>query len=401
MTTGTPGFVGGRLTEARQAFGLTKVALAEMINVSPAAVSQYESGPQSPRSDVMDRLCDKLGFPRAFFMRATVQESTDPIFWRSNASATQIARERSLQRLRWLNEITYYLKEYLDFPKLDLPKIRMADNFRSLTAAEIELYAQQCRDWWNFGLGPIPDLLLELENSGVITARINVAADTLDAFSQWSASGIPYVVLARDKASAVRSRFDAAHELFHLLLHRQVDRRRVNSKTDWKILEQQAHRFAAAFLLPAKSFSEELWAPSLDGMLARKERWKVSVAMMIVRCEHIRLIDQDQAKRLWINYNRRGWRGEEPLDAVLKAEQPRLLRRSVEAIVGEGIKSKEQVVDDLSLPAREIEELCSLPGGYLSGRQAELKAFPKLKSSGNISQSSGDVISIFDRKKQE
>src|SRR4030081_572679 len=102
MTTGTAGFVRERLTEARQAYGLTKVALAEMINVTPAAVSQYENGPQSPRPDVLDRIVDKLGFPRSFFLRPAVQDGAAPIFWRSNATATQTARDRSLQRLRWM-----------------------------------------------------------------------------------------------------------------------------------------------------------------------------------------------------------------------------------------------------------------------------------------------------------
>jgi hypothetical protein len=136
-------------------------------------------------------------------------------------------------------------------------------------------------------------------------------------------------------------------------------------------------------------------------MLARKDRWKVSIGMMIVRCEHIGLINQDQAKRLWINYNRRGWRGDEPLDSVLTQEEPRILRRSIEALVNEGIKTKEQIIEDLSLPAREIEDLCALPVGYLSGRQADLKAFPKLKAStaGTVLGSSGEVISIFDRKR--
>jgi Zn-dependent peptidase ImmA (M78 family)/transcriptional regulator with XRE-family HTH domain len=401
MTIGTTGFIGERLTEARQAFGLTKVALAEMINVTSAAISQYENGPQSPRADVMDRLCDKLGFPRSFFLNSPVADEDDPMFWRSNASATQIARERCHPRLRWLKEITSYQKQFLDFPKLVLPPIHAPDDFRTLTSAQIEHVANECREWWNFGSGPIPDLLLELENSGVVTARINVAADSLDAFSQWSTSyRTPFVVLGKDKASAVRSRFDAAHELAHLLLHRKVDRRRVKNTADWKILETQAHRFAAAFLLPAKSFSDELWAATLDGMMARKERWKVSIAMMIVRCEHIGIINQDQAKRLWINYNRRGWRGEEPLDAVLKSEQPRVLRRGFETLVDEGVRTKEQIVSDLSLPEREIEQLCSLPAGYLSGQKAEIKAFPRLKQQdGAQNERSADIVSIWDRKK--
>jgi Zn-dependent peptidase ImmA (M78 family) len=241
---------------------------------------------------------------------------------------------------------------------------------------------------------------LELENSGVVTARINVAADSLDAFSQWStAFHTPFVILGKDKASAVRSRFDAAHELAHLLLHPKVDHRRVKNTADWKILETQAHRFAAAFLLPAKSFSDELWAATLDGMMARKERWKVSIAMMIVRCEHIGIINQDQAKRLWINYNRRGWRGEEPLDAVLKSEEPRVLRRGFETLINEGVRTKEQIVDDLSLPAREIEQLSALPAGYLSGQNAEIKALPRLKQLDTPqNDQSAEIVSLWERK---
>ena len=403
MTIGTPGFVKERLTEARQAFGLTKVALADMIDVTPAAISQYENGPQSPRADVMERLCQKLNFPWSFFLRPVVANDDDPVFWRSNASATQIARERSFPRLNWLKEIRTYHGDYFDFPKLELPTFVLPDDFRDLSARHIDQFAQQCREWWNFGLGPIPDLLLELENSGVVTARIHVAADTLDAFSQWASSaGSPYIVLGKDKSSAVRSRFDAAHELAHMLLHRRVDRKRVNSKTDWKLLEQQANRFSAAFLLPAKSFVDELWAPTLDSMLSRKERWKVSVAMMIVRCEQLGLTNQDQTKRLWINYNRRGWRGDEPLDKVIKFEEPRVIRRSFEALINERIKSKDQILDDLSLPAREIEELSALPPGYLSGKQAEVKALPRLKiaQSSDPASQGAEIISLHDRTKK-
>jgi Zn-dependent peptidase ImmA (M78 family)/transcriptional regulator with XRE-family HTH domain len=401
MTIGTHGFVGARLTEARQAFGLTKVALAEMVNVSPVAITQYENGPQSPRSDVMDRLCDKLGFPRTFFLNSSVQDEDSPLFWRSTATATKMARERCYPRLHWLKEVTAYQKQYLDFPKLDLPRFHVPDDFKSLTFSQIDRIAQECREWWNFGVGPIPDLLLEMENSGIVTARINVAADSLDAFSQWSSTyETPFVILGKDKASAVRSRFDAAHELFHLLAHRNVDRRHVKNTSDWKLLEEQAHRFAAAFLLPAKSFVDELWAPTLDGMLARKERWKVSIAMMIVRCEHIGIVNSDQVKRLWINYNRRGWRGEEPLDNILKFEEPRLLRRGFEALVDENVRSKEQIIDDLCLPPRELEQLSALPPGYFSGSNAEVKAFPKLKTiEAEPRVGSADVVSLWDRKK--
>jgi Zn-dependent peptidase ImmA (M78 family)/transcriptional regulator with XRE-family HTH domain len=402
MTVGTAQFVGARLTEAREAFGLTKTALSELIGVTPMAVSQYESGPQTPRADVFERIVEKFSYPHSFFLRPVVTEEADPIFWRSNATATKVARQRALQRLKWVKQITAYLLQYFNMPTVSFPDFGITEgNFRSLLSADIENFAQQMRDHWNFGTAPIPDLILELENSGAIVSKINIGAETLDAFSQWSGKlGMPFVVLGKEHASAVRSRFDAAHELGHLVLHRDIDRKRVNSKEDWKLIETQAHRFGAAFLLPAKSFCDELWAPTLDGFLSLKDKWRVSVGMMIVRSKHVGIIDDFDSQRLHINYNRRGWRIEEPLDSVLKQEQPRLLRRSFQSLIQEGIRTKGQVMEDLALPAREIEELSATPAGFLTGMNAEIKAFPALKETvKQFEQKSGaEIVPLFGGK---
>jgi Zn-dependent peptidase ImmA (M78 family) len=361
------------------------------------------SGPQSPRQDVLDKIIEKLGYSRAFFLRPTSSDDEEPIFWRSNSSATKIARQRALQRLRWAKETTDYLLQFFDLPSVEFLDFKVSEaNFRDLTSNQIERFSQECREFWNFGIGPVPDLLLELENSGAITARINMGAETLDAFSQWSGRlGIPFVVLGEDHASAVRSRFDAAHELGHLVLHRHIDRRRVSSTEDWKILEQQAHRFSASFLFPSKAFNEELWAATLDGFLALKERWRVSISMMIMRAKHVGIIDQSDVQRLYINYNRRGWRTEEPLDAVIKHESPKIIQRSLDALVQEGVKSKQQILDDLALPARELEKLSSVHVGYFSGEQNEIKAFPTLKNSAmpqHGSNKTAEIIQLFGRK---
>ncbi|MDP9412932.1 MAG: XRE family transcriptional regulator [Pseudomonadota bacterium] len=402
MTVGTPGFVSERLTEARESLGLTKVALSELIDVTPMAISQYESG-TSPRPEILDQVGQKLGFPRSFFLRAPLPDDDAPIFWRSNAAATKIARQRGLQRLKWSKEIASYLTDYFEFPKVDFPDELFSDvDFRELTTADVEGTADRLRQFWGFGQAPVPDLLLELENSGTITGRINMAAETLDAFSQWSTSiGIPFVLVGRDRASAVRSRFDAAHELGHLLLHRNVDRKRINSKEDFNLIEKQAHRFAAAFLLPARAFADELWTPSLDGFLALKERWRVSISMMIMRCETIGITEKEETQRLYINYNRRGWRTEEPLDSVLKHEEPKILKRSFEALIQEGIKSRQQIIDDLALPTREVEQLAGLPTGFFSASRAEVKAFPALKESVRAATSEGldNVVNLFNREK--
>jgi hypothetical protein len=68
--------------------------------------------------------------------------------------------------------------------------------------------------------------------------------------------------------------------------------------------------------------------------------------------------------------------------------------------VDENVRSKEQIINDLCLPAREIEQLGALPSGYLSGSKAEVKAFPRLKTVETDPRfGSADVVSLWDRKK--
>jgi Zn-dependent peptidase ImmA (M78 family) len=240
----------------------------------------------------------------------------------------------------------------------------------------------------------MPDLLLEMENNGVIVSRIHVGAEKLDAFSQWSSIyRLPFVVLGRDKASAARQRFDAAHEMAHLCAHVGVDPKRLNSAADYKILEDQAHYFASCLLLPANEFANELWAPSLDGMLALKERWRVSVGAMIKRCETLGIVDDEGARRLWINYNRRGWRTNEPFDGKIEKERPRLLRRSINQLLSEGEQTASQILSALPFGAKDIEELCDLDPGTLTGETAEMRAMPILKK-----RPEGNVVNLFKRR---
>lgn len=120
---------------------------------------------------------------------------------------------------------------------------------------------------------------------------------------------------------------------------------------------------------------------------------------MIVRCGHLGIINSDQGKRLWINYNRRGWRGEEPFDNTLRPEEPRVLRRSIEMLLTEGVRSKTQILESMALPARELEQLVALPPGFFSSQQAEIKAFPKFKvQPTEIAEGTAEVISLFERK---
>jgi len=393
MNAGVPGFNGARFAEARQARGLTGVALAEMIGVTPQSVSQYENDRAAPRPEVLAAAASSLNLPISYFIRPAAIVDAAPIFWRCRSTSSKVARERSEIRLVWIRDILNYLNGFLDFPALDLPRIDLPPTFREITSDHLESAAAAVRDHFGTGHGPMPDLLLEMENHGIVVSRIHMGAEKQDGFSQVPKDmSVPFVVLGRDKASAVRQRFDAAHELAHVLAHQSVENKRLNTKADNRIIEDQAHYFASALLLPAEQFLQELWAPTLDAMLALKDRWKVSVGAMIKRCEVLGVIDRDNSQRLWINYGRRGWRNGEPLDNKIEKERPRLLRRSVEMLLSEKLQSVSQILSALNLHPQDIEELCDLDVGLLSREEVDAKAMPRLK---NTPES--NVVTLFRR----
>lgn len=366
MRPTTPGFVGARLKEAREARGLTAIALADLLQVSRQVVSDYEQDNKAPGPAVMKKICENLHMPYIFFLdsREDRVPEDSPIFYRSLSSATKIARVRAQRRFVWLCDIVSFLSKFVDFPKVNLPILNLPEDPIQLSNEMIEDAATQVRRFWGLKDGPISNVIWLLENHGVIMGQLALGAETLDAFSQWI-SGRPYVILGTDKKCASRSRFDAAHELGHLVLHRNLSPRQLTNSAIFSHIEQQAHRFASAFLFPKNSFLEEFYLPNLDALQVLKSRWKLSIAMMIKRAEDLSCISRETAENMWRNYSRRGWKRAEPLDDELQPEEPKLLKAALRLLIDKKIICPADILEDLKLSSRDIEDLIDLHLGYL------------------------------------
>ena len=230
----------------------------------------------------------------------------------------------------------------------------------------IEDVARQTRRHWNLGDGPISNVTLLTEKHGVIVTMIRMDAPNLDAFSTWDpVDERPYIVLGDDGQSPFRSRYNVCHELGHLILHRDVLPVEFNDPGYFKVAESQADRFAAAFLTPSETFSPNIVTPSLDTFRTLKSRWRVSIKMMIHRAHDLNIIDSEEARRFYINYNRRRWNRQEPMDDTHPLEVPRLVRRAFEIIVEKGVIERSQIEADLPFNREDIERLANLPAGYL------------------------------------
>lgn len=372
---GVKNFNKDRLIQAKNARGLSSVGLSDIVNVSQSSISLYEQGKQNPKQEVVEALAKALNMPVGFFCKDITIDKPKNLFYRSMAASTKASRVVSEAKYEWALETVNYLLNYVDLPEVNLPDLEVPNDFRDLDNRTIEILAIHLREHWRLGMGPITNMVRTLESNGIIVWRTEFEAETQDAFSEFRTPH-PFVILSSDKKNYFRSRFDAAHELAHLVLHQNVDTTTLNKKSEFKKIEEQAHLFAGAFLAPETLYPQTLSAIKIDTFRALKPRWKVSIAMQIMRVKHLGLVTEIEEKRLWKNLSRRKWRKVEPLDDVTEPESPQLIKQSIKMLVEEGIKTKEQIIDDLQLSHVDIEHLI---GEYGYMREADVIGLPVLK----------------------
>ena len=375
MKVGIPGFVGVRLTQAREAMGLSVTSLAALLGVSKQAVSQYERGIDTPGPEVFARMRETLRHEAHFFLKPAMSTLKKNVcFYRSMASTTKTARRKAEVWQLWVRELVCYLSEFVILPKADFPRFDVPTDPSRLTIEKIEQYACDLRQYWGLGEEPIANLVATAEKHGALIIRHTLDAETLDALSEWlEPEGIPLVVLNLDKGVAVRSRLDLAHEIGHMVLHSRVNEEQLRKADTFRLIEDQAFLFGAALLLPEHAFLEDLYSLSLDGMCAFKPKWKVSIAMMIERLKNLGILNEERYRRLRINYSTRQWNRSEPYDDEdrIQQEQPTFLAKAVKMLVQENIQSTEEIVSNTGFTREWIQQLLDLPNSMLWPKQPD------------------------------
>lgn len=384
MRSGVSSFQAARLTQARESLGLTKVALASLVEVSQATITNWEHGRQFPEEIKLRAISEKLNMPMHWFLRELPEHGDGAYFFRTMAATSKSARIISKTRLDWMAEISGTLQKWLNWPEIKIPL--SGEFFLRLSDEEIESYAEKTRQALSLGFGPIQDVVLAIENGGGVCARDDIGFTKMDGISHWSSlDNRPYIFLANDKNNGIRSRFDAAHELGHVVLHKNVSLD--EQKKYHKEVERQANLFAGCFLLPAESFVKDVSRPTVETLLALKPRWKVSIAAMIMRCYQLDLIDDNQKLNLFKRLSAKGWRTKEPFDDQVPFENSRLLPRAVSMLVDQNIISKRDLLEEFALPPTICEGLCGLPEGFFREPKPEIDNLVQLKVAGTVSKS--------------
>jgi Zn-dependent peptidase ImmA (M78 family) len=351
--------IGQRLRLARSAAGLTLRELEARIanRVSAQALSKYEQDEMMPSSDVLIALSAALSVREDYLLGEQAVE-LDGVEFRKKVQMNSKEEAQIQARVMCLVERYLMIEDVLGLP-LSWDEPREAPYPVSLDLAEADRAARILREHWGLGLDPITKLVELFEHRGIKVLAID--AEKVDGLTarvkRPSAPPLPVIVINRRDWSE-RKRFTLAHELGHLVLA-------VAESLD---CEKAAHRFAAAFLMPAEVVWSEIGkhrtSISLGELLRLKKLFGASLQAITYRCRDLGIINRTLFKELFDEFQARGWRDapyEEPGALDPKEEEPARMERLCFRALAEGAISESKAAEILEISARELNRRLDQP----------------------------------------
>jgi Zn-dependent peptidase ImmA (M78 family)/transcriptional regulator with XRE-family HTH domain len=305
-------FVPARLTAVRKRRGTTITALNEDSGISTKSLSEYENGKKEPSRETLVRLSEALQVPPEYFSQPQLEEvPEDAVSFRAPSKMLRRNKDIALITASHAIELRVWIDAHYETPPVEVPTLHKYSGVQDASRAAAVVRAK-----WGLGEAPVGNMVHLLELHGVAVFSIRGRKTQLDAFSFRSADR-PYVLLNTSK-SAERGRFDAAHELGHLVLHSEA------SEVMGLDAEREADAFASAFLMPEADVRANMRVnPPLGEVLQKKKRWRVAAIALAYRLHELGLLSDWLYHTTCVNLSRMGYRSGEP-DGI-ERESSRLL----------------------------------------------------------------------------
>ena len=366
-------FIGNKLTYARNRAGISMQEIADLIAVKRQYIHKIETGKENKSfSDIqLNVIAEALGVnPSYFYQEHTASISNDRLHFRS-VSIPNYIRERAKIYAEDFIAVCLYVKNYIEPLGLEIPHFHLDEycdsvqiSPESVNKSEIEKISLMVREYLELGLGPISNMVRVLETSGAIICTASEISSKVDAFCN---DDILPIVMRNDSKSPVRCRFDLAHELGHLIMHKGI----TNDVQENPLIEKQANHFASCFLLPKETFIAEFPAFSKtrvpwDLLLEMKLRWKVSIAALIMRAHDLELISDAARQKAFMHISHKGWRTCEPADKpehsqYIELEQPELIKNAVNLIKNTHMDFLPRMKEELKLNSSVLIDILGMP----------------------------------------
>jgi Zn-dependent peptidase ImmA (M78 family)/DNA-binding XRE family transcriptional regulator len=314
-----PEITPSRLAVARKRRGLTLTRLAGLTGVSTHSLSVYENGHQAPAQDTLRLLATTLGVAECFLTAPDLDEIPEAaVSFRALSKMTARQRDRALAAGRVALLINEWIEARFNLPPADIA---------SLTGHDPESAAEIVRARWGLGERPVVNMLHLLEAHGARIYSLTGQDEDLDAYSlYWQ--GRPVIFLATGKTGE-RGRFDAAHELGHLVLHG----------------EHQVPMPRASVL------AHGLRHATTDRIVRAKSTWNVAAMALTHRLHELDLLTDWGYRTACVQLGQLGYRRAEPEGIARESSQ--LLGKVFRSLRADGIRPA-AIADDIGITADEL-----------------------------------------------
>ena len=331
---------------------LTKKALAEMINVSAMAITNYEEGKRRPSMEILRALAEALGVNITDFLAVRNENLVfEHAEFRKTASLSQMEQE-------YIKEsVENYFGRFMTVVEILGGDVRPnpPECHKVLLTEDNEENASRLRSHLGFASdGPIEALIGKLENKGILACECTINNSKFSGMNGY-VNGRPFIVTNPDMPPE-RIRTTAVHELTHLMF-------KWPDEIDKKEKEEIATSVAGAFLFPRSDAIRELGikrtVASPDMTMVAKE-YGISMMLLVSRARSCGVLSENATKRYYIDAAGFGWKDKEP--SRIATERPSLFEQLVYRAVNEEEISVSKGAELLQCPFEDIMAIREFSG---------------------------------------
>lgn len=327
---------------------MTKKELASLVDVTPMAITHYESGQRKPDMSIIKKLAAVLGVRVTDFLS---RRNDSLIFvhgeFRKNSKLSLRQQEFMRESVEEYIGRFYSIVHILGDKVLPDPPIAHQLNL----SGDDEKDALEMRRYLKIAeSGPVGNLIELLENKGIIVYVCDVDCPEFSGMNG-TVNGRPYIIV-NGNMSPERIRSTIAHEMAHFIFV-------WDEEPDEKIIEKKATAISGAFLLPEEDAIRELGIRrtriSKDMIYICKE-YGISMYLLVKRANLCNIISDSIAKDFYINAGSHGWKKNEPIR--IPRENPLLFSQLVFRAVCENEISIQKGAELLRMPYDYVVDQC-------------------------------------------
>lgn len=332
------------LEMARDSRRMTQAALSAAIGAAQGTISKLENGQGTPSDELLEKIAKALGYDIALFFEPFVPHGPSLFLHRKRASLPILDQKAIHATIEIIRLQVNKLLRSVEIPEMRVPFLDPERLGRR--PGEI---ARELRMHWGIPNGPIENLTAILESVGIIVVPFDFGSRLIDAVSVFSArEPVPPVMFLNSQSPGERTRFTAAHELGHLIMHCRKD-------FPGEDAEEEADAFAGEFLMPSSDIRGSLGGLNLEALGSLKRRWRVSMQAILMAAERLGRITPYKSRSLWKQISALGYRTREPFE--IPVEEPTLIRDIVRTHTTELGYSDAEVAKVVCLPVDTFQEV--------------------------------------------